>query len=93
MTTWAGTSANLFLGATNPNGGSIDTSLLAPIRIYACKIWENGEPVHDWAPAQRKFDGKNGLYDNVTGEFCAYYGSRTDFTAFIPPPGTVVFVR
>lgn len=93
LTTWAGTSANLFLGATNPNGGSIDTTLLAPIRIYSCKIWENGTPIHDWIPVQRKFDGKNGLYDTVTGEFLAYYGSRTDFTAFVPPPGTVIFVR
>lgn len=93
LTTWAGTSANLFLGAANPNGGSIDTSLLAPIRIYACKIWEDGNLVHEWVPVQRKFDGKNGLCDNVTGRFYAYYGTRADYTAGYLPCGLAVFVR
>lgn len=36
---------------------------------------------------------KNGLYDNVTGDFLAYYGSRTDFTAFIPPAGLLLLIK
>lgn len=95
LTTWSGTSTSLYLGWTNPNDDwkSRNTDLLSPIRIYACKISENGTLVHDWVPKQRKFDGKNGLYDNVTGDFLAYYGSLTDFTAGYLPCGLVVFVR
>ena len=95
LTTWSGTSANLYLGWTNPNNSWNDRNetLLSPIRIYACKILENGTLVHDWVPRQRKFDGKVGLYDNVTGDFLAYYGSLTDFTAGYLPRGLVVFVR
>ena len=43
-------------------------------------------------PKQRVLDGKNGLYDNVTGNFYAYYGDKADFTAFIPPPGSVILI-
>ena len=86
LTTWTGTSTNLFLGQINPKGGNTTPGNLAPIRIYSCKIWENGTPKRDLVPKQRKFDEKNGLYDNVTGNFYAYYGSGADFTAFIPLP-------
>ena len=79
LTKWSGTSANLFLGGHNPNGGSINTSLLAPIRIYYCKIWEDGTLKRDLLPKQRTSDGKNGLYDTVTGNF--YCGTGGDFTA------------
>ena len=95
LTTWAGTSHRLFLGAMNSNGNwnNFKPELIAPIRIYYCKIWEDGEPVMDLAPVQRVFDGKNGLHDTVTDNFYAYYGAQADFTAFIPPPGLVIIVR
>ena len=83
LKTWSGTSANLFLGGHNPNGGSINTSLLAPIRIYYCKIWEDGTLKRDLLPKQSMSDGKNGLYDNVTGNF--YCGTPGDFTAGLIP--------
>ncbi len=99
LTTWKGTGTNLFLGQVNPNGGDVNPTNLSPIRIYSCKIWETNKTENtltlkrDLVPKQRVFDGKNGLYDNVTGNFYAYYGNRADFTAFIPPPGMVILVR
>ena len=93
LTKWTGTSKALYLCANNPNGGSANVDQIPPIRIYSCRIWEDGDLVRDLVPVQRVFDGKNGLHDNVTGNFYGYYGTRTDFTAFIPPPGLVIIVR
>ncbi len=92
LTTWAGSGANLLLGGINPNGGDPNMANCAPIRIYSCKIWEGNELKRDLVPKQRVFDGKNGLYDNVTGNFYAYYGTGTDFTAVFPAE-TMVFLR
>lgn len=93
LTTWIGTSRNLYLGALNRNNQGTLQNQCSPIRIYHCKIRENGELVRDLVPKQRKFDGKNGLYDNVTGNFYGYYGTRTDFTAFFAPAGLVIIVK
>ena len=93
LTKWDGTSKSLYLGALNPNGGSANVAYLPPIRIYYCKLWEDGALVRDWVPVQRKFDGKIGLYDKVTGNLDGYYGDRADFTAGNPPRGLAVFVR
>ena len=90
LTTWKGTGTKLFLGQVNPNDGNLNPTNLAPIRIYSCKIWENGTPKRNLVPKQRILDGKNGLYDTVNGYFYAYYGDRADFTAEIPPPSCVV---
>lgn len=92
LTKWAGTSKSLYLGALNPNGGSANVDYLPPIRIYYCKLWEDGALVRDWVPVQRKFDGKIGLYDKVTGNLDGYYGDRTDFTAHFPS-GLLVILR
>ena len=93
LTKWGGTSKDLYLGALNPNGGSANVDYLPPIRIYYCKIWEDGVLVRDLVPKQRVFDGKNGLLDNLTGNFYGYNGTRTDFTAFFAPSGTVIVVK
>ena len=93
LTTWKGTGAQLFLGQVNPNGGGLNPTNLAPIRIYSCRIWENGTPKRDMLPRQRLLDGKNGLYDSVTGYFYAYYGDREDFSALVPPFGTTIYLR
>ena len=79
LTKWSGTGASLFLGHVNPNGGDLNDSNLAPIRIYYCKIWENGMLKRNMVPKLRVSDGKSGLYDNVAGNF--YCGSNDDFTA------------
>ena len=91
MTTWSGTAANLYLGANNPNGGGIDSNQLSPIRIYYCKIWENGVLVRNLVPKQRANDGRNGLYDEVHGGFYGFVGTGT--TALVPPLGTVIVVK
>ena len=92
LTKWAGTSMPLYLCANNPNGGSANVDQIPPIRIYSCRIWEDGDLVRDLVPVQRVFDGKNGLRDNVTGNFYGYYGTRTDFTVHFPS-GLVIIVR
>ena len=89
---------NIFLCTCNRNGGNIDTSLNAPIRIYSCKIWETNAVENtltlkrDFVPKQRRFDGKNGLYDTVSSKFYGYYGSSTDFTAHFSS-GMLIIVR
>ena len=92
LTTWSGTGAPLFLGQVNPNGGNLNPTNLAPIRIYSCKIWENGTPKRNLVPKQRVLDGKNGLYDTVTGYFYAYYGDKADFTAELSPTGCMLII-
>ena len=92
LTTWAGTSKSLYLGALNPNGGTASEAYLPPIRIYYCKIWEDGKLERDMVPVQRKFDGKCGLLDNVATNFYGYYGTRTDFTAHFSS-GLLVILR
>ena len=93
LTTWSDTSANLFLGQINPDGGNLNPTNLAPIRIYSCKIWEGNEMKRDLVPRYRVYDNKNGLYDKVTGNFYAYGGTRADFTAVLTPLETVIFVK
>lgn len=95
LTTWSGTGANLFLGQINSNGARPSLANCAPIRIYSCKIWENGVMVRDMVPKQRLFDKekKNGLYDNVTGNFYVYNGPEADFTALLAPKNTVILLR
>ena len=92
LTKWSGTSTNLFLGQVNPNGGDPNTNNLSPIRIYSCKICETNTVVRDLVPKQRVLDGKNGLYDRVTGNFYAYYGDEEDFTASVIPEGVIFIV-
>ena len=95
LTEWivdTGKGKNIFLCTCNRNGGDIDTSLNAPIRIYSCKIWENDALKCNLVPKQRVFDGKNGLYDTVRNKFYGYCGSSTDFTAHFSS-GMLIIVR
>ncbi len=98
LTTWKGTGTDLLLGQVNRNGGDLNPTNCAPIRIYSCKIWETNTMAHtltlvrDLVPKQRVFDGKNGLYDRVTGNFYAYYGDEEDFTASVIPEGVIFIV-
>ena len=50
LTTWKGTSLNLDLGGLNANGTH---KIFSPIRIYYCKIWEDGTLKRDMVPKQR----------------------------------------
>ena len=68
------------------------STIFPPIRIYYCKIWEDGVLVRDLVPVQRVYDGKCGLLDNVATNFYGYYGDRADFTAHFPS-GMLIIVR
>ena len=79
LTKWEGPSTNLYLGACNPRGRRWDfnTALIAPIRIYSCKIWENGALVRDFWPVL--VNGRSaGLYDAVQQK--RYYNANTNGT-------------
>ena len=100
LTTWKdpkdGSDNRLYLGALNPNGKatSFNQTLVAPIQIYSCKIWEAGVLIHDFVPKQRVPDGKNGLYDTVTKTFFGYYGTKADFTGVLAPfDGLMILIR
>lgn len=82
---------NLYLFGHNVNNGN-PSSYLSSIRLYSCKIWEDGELVRDMVPVQRVYDVKCGLLDNVATNFYGYYGPRTDFTAHFSS-GLLVILR
>ena len=54
---------NLTLGALNRNG----TITPKALRIYECKIWDDGTLVRDFVPCVK--DGVAGLWDKVEGKF------------------------
>ena len=94
LTTWSGTSTNLFLGAINPSGGKINPTNNAPIRIYSCKIWETNTTEHtltlvrDFWPAY--LDGADaGLYDVVQRK---HYRNANDKGGTFIPGGNEVEV-
>ena len=66
LVTWGGTGVNLYLGALNPKEDSskFNKELIAPLRIYSCKIWDNGELVRNFMPA-RTDTSEAVLYDTV----------------------------
>ena len=93
LTKWAVEKGkDIYLCGLNPNGASANVDYIPPIRIYYCKIWEDGELVRDMVPVQRVYDGKCGLLDNVATNFYGYYGTRTDFTAHFSS-GMLIIVR
>lgn len=94
LTTWAGTSTNLYLGAVNPGGGKVNTTNNAPIRIYSCKIWETNKTeqtltlVRDFRPAFLT-GADAGLYDVVHKK---HYRSPINSKGTFIPGGNVVDV-
>lgn len=67
----------IYLFASN-TGGNI--SYMTNIRLYSCKIYENGTLVRDFIPVKRTSDSKCGLWDKVTKAFYPNAGTGT-FTA------------
>lgn len=61
------TSINAYLFALNLNG---TPNLQAKMRLYYCKIYDNGTLVRDYIPCVNP-EGYFGLYDNIT---CEFYG-------------------
>lgn len=56
---------NLYLFSVN-NGGNYNK---ASMKLYSCKIYDNGILVRDFIPAKRISDGKCGLWDKVNFKF------------------------
>lgn len=46
------------------------------LRIYACRIWQEGEPVRDYVPCLRLEDGRFGMFDLVEGLACFSDGTE-----------------
>lgn len=49
----------------------------AKVKLYSCKIWDNGSLVRNFIPCYRKSDNVIGLYDLVNGVFYTNAGSGT----------------
>lgn len=67
------TGKNAYLFGSN-NG--TDNAFIV-MRLYACKIYDNGNLVRDFIPVYRKSDGAIGLYDLVGKSFYANAGTGT----------------
>lgn len=53
-----------------PTGGT-------PMKLYYCKIWDNGTLARNFIPCYRKADSVIGLYDSVNGVFYTNAGTGT----------------
>jgi hypothetical protein len=67
-----------------------DSSGLAPLKIYGCKIYESGSLVHDFVPYVK--NGESGLFDKETGTFIkgkAKTGSAAGMETNLPYGGRI----
>lgn len=62
------------LFASNTGG---NVSYMTNIRLYSCKIYDNGTLVRDFIPAKKISDNKCGLWDKVTKAFYPNSGTGT----------------
>ena len=67
-------SFNMFLFGVN-NNGSIASSNIAKMKLYSCKIYDNGILVRDFIPCYRINDVKVGLYDTINDVFYTNQGT------------------
>ena len=65
-----------------------NNSDFAAIKIYGCKIWEDGALVRDFAPYVN--NGTPGLRDNITGAFVAASRGSGDTTSALAYGGAIV---
>ena len=80
------TSANtVSIKLASNSGGNND---FAAIKIYGCKIWENGALVRDFTPYVN--NGTPGLRDTITGAFIASSRNSSDTTSELAYGGTIV---
>lgn len=70
---------NLLIFATHRSNGIIISASDAKLKIYFCKIYDNGTLVRDFIPCQKP-DGTIGLWDDVNSVFYGNAGTGT-FTA------------
>ena len=82
----ASTSANtVSIKLAANSGGNND---FAAIKIYGCKIWENGLLVRDFAPYVN--NGTPGLRDSLTGTFIAASRGSGDTTSALACGGAII---
>ncbi|MBQ6923884.1 MAG: hypothetical protein IJQ73_04515 [Kiritimatiellae bacterium] len=65
-----------------------NNSDFAAIKIYGCKIWEDGALVRDFTPYVN--NGTPGLRDTITGAFIAASRNSSDTTSELAYGGTIV---
>ena len=66
-TSYGSGNKSLKIACANADTWAIDSSGLAPLKIYGCTIYESGELVHDYVPYVK--NGESGLRDAKTGTF------------------------
>ncbi len=79
---------NMQIANTDDTYGSYD------LRVYACRIWQDGEPVRDFVPCYCISTGRAGMYDLVEGKM--YYSAGSEEVQQGPamlPPGSVQAVN
>lgn len=67
----------ILMASAKNSGSAVDTSSLgnyASMKLYSCKIYNNGTLVRDFVPAKNS-SGTIGLYDTVNGAFYTNAGS------------------
>ena len=63
---------NMYLFACNNNGS---VSAMANVKMFSCKIYDNGTLIRDFIPCYRNSDNVIGLYDIVEGNFYTNKGT------------------
>ena len=70
------TNRNMWLFSINRG----NTIFLADcVRLYSCKIYDNGVLVRNFIPVIRKIDNKPGMFDKITKQFYTNAGTGDDF--------------
>ena len=61
----------------NGNGSYPEGYVLASMRLYSCKIYNNEKIIRNFIPCYRKTDGVVGVYDLVEKKFYTNLGTGT----------------
>ena len=84
--------ASIALFASNTNGTIVVDTYKAKMRLFYCKIYDNGTLVRDYIPCKRNVDGKLGLFDLQNGVFYTNNGTGefyTEIDIMLPPKDTL----
>ena len=76
------TGSTLKIASSNNGSGNY-----APIKVYGCKIWEDGILVRDFVPYVN--DGTSGMRDGVTGNFISASRGSGDTTSVMAYGGSI----
>ena len=74
---------NMYLLASHRRGTNLDN--IGDVRLYYCKIWDDGTLIRDMIPCYRKSDNEIGMYDTVNNKFYTNQGTG-EFVIPIPIP-------